>query len=62
MVAGHSQVEQGRQAEESNAESKCAAREVIDNTIRIAHLKLLIIAAKITGHSNTYEVKIFTAW
>ena len=30
---------------------------MIDNTIRIARLKLLFIAAKITGHSNTYEVK-----
>ncbi|MCF6149231.1 MAG: hypothetical protein E3K37_11305 [Candidatus Kuenenia sp.] len=30
---------------------------MVDNTIRIARLKLLFIAAKITGHSNTYEVK-----
>ena len=34
-----------------------ALQEMIDNTIRIARLKLLFIAAKITGHSNTYEVK-----
>lgn len=28
-----------------------------DNTIRIARLKLLMIAAKITSHSNVTEVK-----
>ncbi|MCR4308233.1 MAG: IS1380 family transposase [Candidatus Berkelbacteria bacterium] len=57
MIAGHSQLEQQQQAEGSKVEPQCAAREVIDNTIRIARLKLLFIAAKITGHSNTYEVK-----
>ncbi|OOP57055.1 MAG: hypothetical protein AYP45_05640 [Candidatus Brocadia carolinensis] len=57
MLAGHSQLEQERQAEESKSEPTCAAREVIDHTIRIARLKLLFIAAKITGHSNTHEVK-----
>lgn len=57
MLAGHSQLEQERQEEENKAKSRCAAREVIDNTIRIARLKLLFIAAKITGHSNTNEVK-----
>ena len=57
MLAGHSQLEQERQAEGSKPYPQCAAREVIDNTIRIARLKLLFIAAKITGHSNTYEVK-----
>ena len=57
MLAGRSQLEQERQEEESKPESKCAAREVIGNTIRIARLKLLFIAAKITGHSNANEVK-----
>ena len=57
MIAGHSQLVQGQKAEERKPESKCVAREVIDNTIRIARLKLLFVAAKITGHSNTYEVK-----
>ena len=59
MLAGHSQLleQQQQQAEGSKVEPQCAAREVIDNTIRIARLKLLFIAAKITGHSNTYEVK-----
>ena len=50
-------MEQKRQDKESNAESTGAAREVVNNTIRIARLKLLFIAAKITGHSNTHEVK-----
>jgi len=57
MLAGHSQMERVRQAEGRKPETPCAAREVIDNTIRIARLKLLFIAAKITGHSNTHEVK-----
>ncbi|OOP57675.1 MAG: hypothetical protein AYP45_02150 [Candidatus Brocadia carolinensis] len=57
MLARHSQLEQERQAEERKSEPTCAAREVIDHTIRIARLKLLFIAAKITGHSNTHEVK-----
>lgn len=57
MLAGHSQLEQMRQAEGNKPETPCAAREVIDNTIRIARLKLLFIAAKITCHSNTHEVK-----
>jgi hypothetical protein len=57
MLAGHSRLEQMRQTEGNKPETPCAAREVIDNTIRIARLKLLFIAAKITGHSNTHEVK-----
>ncbi|MDR4509448.1 MAG: hypothetical protein MRJ65_14680 [Candidatus Brocadiaceae bacterium] len=57
MLAGHSQTEQRKQAEESKPEGACPAREVIDNTIRIARLKLLFIAAKVPVHSNTYEVK-----
>ncbi|NOG41657.1 MAG: hypothetical protein HND38_09055 [Planctomycetes bacterium] len=48
MLAGHSQLEPERQ-EGSKAKPKCAAREVFDNTIRIACLKLLFIAAKIAG-------------
>ena len=55
MLAGHSKMEQ--QAEGRKPEPPCDAREVIDNTIRIARLKLLFIAAKITVHSNTHEVK-----
>ena len=57
MLAGHSRMEEEQQAEGKKPEPPCAAREVIDNTIRIARLKLLFIAAKITGHANTYEVK-----
>lgn len=40
MIAGHSQLDQERQAEGSKPEIPCAAREVIDNTIRIARLNL----------------------
>ena len=40
MLAGHSQLEQMRQAEGNKPETSCAAREVIDNTIRIARLNL----------------------
>jgi len=54
MLANHSLLEQGM---ESRAEGRCAPREIIDNTIRIARLKLLFIGAKITGHSNQDEVK-----
>ena len=40
MLAGHSQLEQERQAEGSKPYPQCAAREVIDNTIRIARLNV----------------------
>ena len=59
MLAWHSRLEQKheQESEEKKSEQECTLREVVDNTIRIARLKLLFIAAKITGHSNTYEVK-----
>jgi len=57
MLATHGLLEQKRQDQESRVQTKCSSREIIDNTIRIARLKLLFIAAKITGHSNTNEVK-----
>jgi hypothetical protein len=57
MLAGHSQLEQMRQAKENKLETPYAAREVTDSTIRIARLKLLFIATRITGHANTCEVK-----
>lgn len=57
MLAGHGMLEQKDQGEQSKAQSKCVSREIIDNTIRIARLKLLFIGAKITGHANTNEVK-----
>src|SRR4030067_1251937 len=54
MLANHSLLAQGM---ESKTEGRCAPGEIIDNPIRVARLKLLFIAAKITGHSNQDEVK-----
>jgi hypothetical protein len=53
MIAEHSQaepIEQGKQPE-------CSMKGIMDNTIRIARLKLLLIAAKIRAHSGTSTVK-----
>lgn len=57
MLATQGLLEEKRQDQESRASTKCSSREIMDNTIRIARLKLLYIAAKITGHSNMNEVK-----
>ena len=57
MLATQGLLEEKRQDQESRVQTKCSSREIMDNTIRIARLKLLYIAAKITGHSNTNEVK-----
>jgi len=54
MLANHGLLEQDT---EGKAEGRCAPGEIMENTIRIARLKLLFIAAKITGHSNQDEVK-----
>jgi hypothetical protein len=54
MLANHGLLEQDTKGK---AEGRCAPGEIMDNTIRIARLKLLFIAAKITGHSNQDEVK-----
>jgi hypothetical protein len=53
MIAEHSQavsVEQGKQSE-------CPLQGIMDNTIRIARLKLLFLAAKLRSHSGTCTVK-----
>jgi hypothetical protein len=42
---------------ERSEDQQTKSEAVMDNTIRIARLKLLFIAAKITGHSNANEVK-----
>lgn len=58
MLAGHRLMEEKRdEAEMEQERAKNAAKEIIDNNIRIARLKLLIIAAKITSHGNTNKVK-----
>jgi hypothetical protein len=53
MIAEHSQTEQSQQEKQP----ECSLKGVMDNTIRIARLKLLLIAAKIRAHSNTSTVK-----
>jgi hypothetical protein len=53
MIAEHSQTEQAEQKKQP----ECALKGVRDNTIRIARLKLLLIAAKIRAHAGTSEVK-----
>jgi hypothetical protein len=53
MIAEHSQpgtAEQEKQPE-------CSLKGIMDNTIRIARLKLLFLAAKIRSHSGTSTVK-----
>ncbi len=56
MLAGHGEFER-KEGGEKNVESRCKTREIVDNTIRIARLKLLFISSKITGHSNAKKVK-----
>lgn len=55
MLARQGLLEQEKQ--ENKTEPKCGAREIMDNTIRIARLKLLFIAAKIPTHGNTNKVR-----
>ena len=57
MIAGQGLLERGDKKQESQTQSKCVSKKIIDNTIRIARLKLLFIASKITGHGNKNEVK-----
>jgi len=53
MLAEHSQREQ----DEQEKQPECSLKGLMDNTIRIARLKLLLIASKIRAHANTIEVK-----
>ncbi|MFI5305259.1 MAG: IS1380 family transposase [Nitrospiria bacterium] len=51
---------QAMEKEQNDASEKtkpCGLREVMDNTIRVARLKLLFIAAKVTSQANRSEVK-----
>jgi hypothetical protein len=57
MLAGHGLIEKEKQNVEDKKEEKCETKEIIDNTIRIARLKLLFIGAKITSHSGSETVK-----
>ena len=56
MLACHGALEQKEDGEEY-AGPKCKTREIVNNTIRIARLKLLFISSKITDHSNVTKVK-----
>ena len=56
MLAGHGELER-KEDSKKNAESKCKTREIVDNTIRIARLKLLFISSKITSHSDVNKIK-----
>jgi len=53
MLAEHSQIEVAAQ----ETQPACALKGIMDNTIRIARLKLLFLAAKIRSHSGTSTVK-----
>lgn len=53
MIAEHSQTE----PVEQERPPECSLKGIMDNTIRIARLKLLLIAAKIRSHSGTSTVK-----
>jgi hypothetical protein len=53
MIAEHSQTE----LEEQEKQPECSLKGIMDNTIRIARLKLLFLAAKIRVHSGASTVK-----
>jgi hypothetical protein len=55
MLAAHGMRE--REGHDTEPEAACKAQEIVDNTIRIARLKLLFIASKLATHSGTTEVK-----
>lgn len=57
MLAAQGLLEQKRPGREDGVRAKCPSREIMDNTLRIARLKLLYLAAKITGHANKNEVR-----
>jgi hypothetical protein len=53
MIAEQSQTEPAKQ----DKQPECSLKGIMDNTIRIARLKLLLIAAKIRSHSGVSEIK-----
>ena len=53
MLAEHGQTEN----KEQGKYPECSFKGIMDNTIRIARLKLLMIAAKIRSHSGTNTIK-----
>ena len=57
LLAGHSGMETETEIQERPTQQGLAQKDIVNNTIRIARLKLLTVAAKITGHSGVNEVK-----
>jgi len=53
MIAEHSQTEPA----DRGKQSECSLKGIMNNTIRIARLKLLFLAAKIRSHASTATVK-----
>lgn len=59
MLAGHGLKEEAQAEKDADDKSHESAslQGIAENKIRIARLKLLFIAAKVSGHGNTYKVK-----
>jgi hypothetical protein len=59
MLAGHGLEEesQAKKDTENKSQETPLLKGIVENKIRIARLKLLFIAAKVSGHDNTYKVK-----
>lgn len=58
MIAGHGLMKGKKNESELEKEkAKRASKEIVDNNIRIARLKLLLIAAKVVSHNNTEKVR-----
>ena len=56
MLSEYSKLNKTEQ-ESNEIESACSLKQMTNNTIRLARLKLLLIASKITVGSNTHKVK-----
>lgn len=58
MLAGHGLIEEKAQIpiKDNRPKTKSPSQEIVDNTIRIARLKLLFIASKIAKSNNTTKV------
>lgn len=57
MLAGHGLGEGSHAMKENKSHEASLLHGIVENKIRIARLKLLFIAAKVSGHGNTYKVK-----
>jgi hypothetical protein len=57
MLAVYSEMKEISVGKAIPSQENLTSKDIVNNTIRIARLKLLLIAAKITNHSNVTEVK-----